>query len=416
MRRLIIFLIFLMISVWLGVEFVKHPGYLLLVYKPWIVQMPLWFALVSTIVILALFYLLIHSVDSIQLGWFRLKNWLRFRREHKFYSKTQNGLTFLIEGRFQKAEKLLLAGVNQSVDPLINYLGAAKAAHELGEYDKRDGYLQKAYQVAPDADLAIGITSAELEIEQHQLEHAAATLLHLHTSYPRHPRILKLLEKVYVRQAEWENVLKILPAMRKAKIINSEQYAQFEKNIYCSILNSANLKNLDTLHTIWNSMPKHVRKNSDVVCAYTKQLLRFPVATKEAEELIRKTLKAEWNAELVKIYSMLPFSNLNRQLVIVGAWVKLYGQRPELLLLLGKLCAQIQLWGKAKDYFDKCLMQGPNTEASLEYGKLLEHLDEPHEALNKYREGLAQSIYSPMPTIMAPIHHEPNEVILAKTP
>ena len=76
--------------------------------------------------------------------------------------------------------------------------------------------------------------------------------------------------------------------------------------------------------------------------------------------------------------------------MIVGAWVKMYGPHPELLLTLGKLCVQVQLWGKAKDYFTKCLEQGPNAEASLEYGKLLEFLGEPEEAMQKYREGLQQ--------------------------
>ena len=73
----------------------------------------------------------------------------------------------------------------------------------------------------------------------------------------------------------------------------------------------------------------------------------------------------------------------------MGAWLKMYGEKPELLLTLGKLCVKIQLWGKAKDYFELCLALGPNVEASLAYGHLLEELDKPEEALVKYRDGLA---------------------------
>ena len=138
-------------------------------------------------------------------------------------------------------------------------------------------------------------------------------------------------------------------------------------------------KTLDELHAIWNDIPRGMKKNPDVICAYVKQLVRFNQTT-EIEELIRKTLKTTWHVELVKIYSHLPFTNLNRQLVIVGAWVKIHGQQPELLLLLGRLCVQIQLWGKAKDYFEKCLSLGPSPEASLEYGKLFEQLDRTRES------------------------------------
>lgn len=396
MLRLIIFLLFLIASVWFGIAILKHPGYLLVVYQPWMVQMPLWFALVATLIFIGLFYLLINGVDRLQFFWFRVKNWLRIRREHKSYSKTQHGLALLVEGRFSKAEKLLLAGVNQTVEPLINYLGAAKAAQEQGALDRRDAYIQKAHQVAPHADLAIGLTQAELEIEQDQLERAAATLQRLREASPRHPRVLKLLEKVYVRLADWKSLYALLPNLRKAKLLNNEQTEQFEKNIYCEILRAAHPNNLQELSVLWNTIPKSARKNVDVIDAYIRQSLRINSVlvegsdqVNEIEDLIRSALKHHWQADLVNIYGTLPFSNLNRQLVIVGAWLKTYGQKPELLLVLGKLCVRVQLWGKAKDYFAKCLAMGPNAEAALEYGKLLEQLGETEAAMQIYRDGLA---------------------------
>src|SRR5579862_7546047 len=142
MRRLFLFLLFLIVSVWFGLTVVRHPGFLFIVYQPWMVQMPIWFALLGLFILFGLFYLFITGIDRIYFLWFRMKNWLRFRREHRSYSKTQHGLALLIEGRWQKAERLLLGGVNQSIDPLMNYLGAAKAAHELGAYDRRDKYIQ----------------------------------------------------------------------------------------------------------------------------------------------------------------------------------------------------------------------------------------------------------------------------------
>ena len=92
----------------------------------------------------------------------------------------------------------------------------------------------------------------------------------------------------------------------------------------------------------------------------------------------------------MKIYSKFSFDNLNRQLVIAGAWLKIYGSKPEILLFLGKTCMQIQLWGKAKDYFERCLAQGPNPEAELDYGRLLEKLGENDEATASYREVLKE--------------------------
>lgn len=390
MLRLFIFILFLVASVFAGIEIMRHPGYVLLVLQPWMVQMPLWFGILALLILMVLFYIIIDSLDRLQFLRFRIKNWFKFRHEQQSFTKTQQGLSALIEGRWKKSEQLLIAGINPKVEPLMNYLGAAKAAHEQGAFERRDAYIQKAYQIAPKAEVAIGLTQAELEIEQDQLEQAQATLNHLRARDPKHPRILRLLEKIYVRLSDWQNLLGMLPMMRKTRAITEEQAALLEKNIYCEMLNASTPTDVQAIHQIWQQIPRHAKKNPEVVLSYVNQLIRFPNTTKEVEELIRQTLKHHWNPSLVHIYSDLEFINLNRQLVIVGAWLKMYGQQPELLLALGKFCTRVQLWGKAKDYFEKCLALGPNPSAALEYGKLLEQLDEPDQALQKYREGLEQ--------------------------
>jgi HemY protein len=401
MRRLFIILFFLAVSVWVGLTIVRHPGYLFIVSKPVMIQMPLWFACIALFLIFGLFYMLIDSIDRMQFWWFRVKNWLRIRREHKSYSKTQHGLALLIEGRWAKAERLLLQGADQGVEPLMNYLGAARAAQELKAFDRRDKYLRKAHQVTPSAELAIGLTQAELEIEQDQLDRAAATLGRLRALSKRHPRVLRLLEKVYVRLADWENLRSLLPELRKAKVLNAEQTLHFEKNLYCEMLRVAGTKDRAMLDRLWNDLPRSARKNPEIVLVYVRQLISFGDQT-EAEEWIRYALKYNWQPELVTIYSTFTFENLNRQLVIGGAWLKMYGPHAETLLFLGKLCVQIQLWGKAKDYFEKCLAQGPSPEAALEYGKLLEQLGDRDAAVIQYRDVLkALAAQDAKPVVMS---------------
>lgn len=387
MSRLFFWLIILAVSICFGLLLVEHPGYVFIVAKPWMIQMPLWFAAVGLFAVFALFYFCIDSIERIQFWWYRVKSWWRLRREHKSYSKTQHGLALLIEGRYSKAERLLLQGVNQHVDPLMNYLGAARAAHALKAYDRAAQYLKEAKKVAPHAELAIGLTQAEFQIEEHQLELAVTNLNHLRQLSRRHPAVLRLLEKVYVRLGAWEQLRDLLPEMRKAKIFTDENYTHFERTVYSELLRKAGKNDKAELDRMWNSLPRAMRRQPEVVLVYVQQLQSFGDQTK-AEDLIRSVLRYEWQPDLMKIYSTLTFDNLNRQLVIAGAWLKMYGQKPEITLFLGKVCARIQLWGKAKDYFEKCLEAGPNAEAALEYGRLLEQLNDKEEAVIQYREVL----------------------------
>src|SRR5690606_28138567 len=164
----------------------------------------------------------------------------------------------------------------------------------------------------------------------------AATLNQLLKKSPRHPGVLRLLEKVYVRSANWLGLQGILPTMRKARILTAEQFDQFEINVACEILRNDS-KTLEAAEKTWASLSRGVRKNPNVIATYVQRLvvLRRPtdhVINGEIEELIRRALKYDYQPELVKIYGTLPFDDLNKQLVTVTAWLKIYGAKPELLL------------------------------------------------------------------------------------
>src|SRR6185312_16234563 len=120
------------------------------------------------------------------------------------------------------------------------------------------------------ADVAIGLTQAQLQFDQGQLEQALATLNHLRSIVPLHPVVLKLLEKLYVRLADWKSLLKLLPSLRKAKIFTTSQLDQLEQNVYQELINTAanraeSLKNLDEF---WASIPRRLQKNSRLVYCY----------------------------------------------------------------------------------------------------------------------------------------------------
>lgn len=390
MRRFFWFLIILILSVWLGLKIAEDPGYAVFAYRHWSVEMPLWFAAISFLIILFLFYGVLRFIDGIDFTIYRWRNWLRWRRKYKSYNKTNRGLVELLEGHWRSAEYYLLEGVAQSDAPLINYLAAAKAAQEQSAYDRRDNYLKKAHDFAPQAEVAIGLTQAQLQFEQGQLEQALATLDHLRTAAPKHGFVLKLLEKVYVRLADWNALIKLLPSLRKAKLITEDQLQKFEENTYLEILNNAAHKNVNLLgiQQIWQSMPKKLQKNPNLIVSYVKLLLPYPEMANELEELINKVLKKTWNKELVRLYGLLVTQDPKKQLAYAEGWQKQYGNQAVLFLTLGRLDMRCQLWGKARNHFEESLKLEACPETYMEYGKLLEQLGEMGSAVESYRAGL----------------------------
>lgn len=390
MRGFFWFLIILFFSVWLGLKISQDPGYALFTYGHWTIEMPLWFAMVSVLLILFVLYGVLRFFDNIGFSIYRLKNWLRWRRKYKSYNKTNRGLLELVEGRWKHAEHYLLDSVQQSDAPLINYLAAAKAAQELHAFDRRDTYLRKAHHLAPQAEIAIELTQARLQYEQGQLEQALATLRHLRGLAPKHASVLKLLEKVYVRLADWKSLLQLLPFLRKAKLITDEQMNIFERNTYQELLHEAAHKQqgLAPIRQVWQTVPRKLQADPELIDSYANILLPYQETADELESLIHKALKRRWHADLARIYGLLKTNNPQKQLSYAESWQQQFGNQPILLLTLGRLCMRCQLWGKARSYFEEGLKLEASSETYAEYGKLLEQLGETQAAIQCYQKAM----------------------------
>lgn len=373
MWRLLISLIALLAAVWVGVTISKDPGYMLLVYRGWSMEMPLWFALFVLILFCVLLYFFLRLLFGIIHSWDLLTNWLRVRRKYRAYSKTNQGLLELIEGHFSSAEVLLLKGAKQTDFPLVNYLAAAKAAHERGAFDRRDKFLQKAHMVAPKAEIPIGIWQAEMLIEQGQLEQALVVLQRLQTLSPKHASVLKMLERLYIHLSDWDSLLRLLPTLRKARMIDKAYFISMESRVHQELLQATDnkTKDVDAIRRIWLSIPRKLRQQPELIYAYAKILLQYSYTSDEIEGLITPVLKNEWNKDLVELYGKLITSHPEMQLEQAEKWLKRYGDQAMLFLTLARISVRCQLLSKAKTYFEESLRFGANSEAYADYSKLL---------------------------------------------
>jgi HemY protein len=394
MRRLIWILIVLFISVWIGLKIADDPGLALFAWRQWSVEMPLWFAIVCLMVFMFLFYLLLQFYNAIGATWHTVDNWLRWRRKNKSYKKTNRGLIDLLEGQWKRAEKNLAKGLIQSDAPLINYLAAAKAAHEQGAYNRRDEYLQNAYKAAPHENIAIALTQAQFQLEQGQIEQALATLNQLGTINSKQIVVLKLLERIYVHLSDWKNLLKLLPVLRKAKIANHEHLDKLELTIYEELLKSAanESDNKDIIDDIWRTIPRHLQKHPRLVYCYVTYLFHYKESAVEIEKLIYKTLKSQWDPDLARLYGILETPDPKKQLSRAEKLLSLYNKQPVILLTLGRLCVRCQLWGKARHYLEDSIALEAAPETYDEYGKLLEQMNDLNAAMTAYRSGMHKTV------------------------
>lgn len=388
MKRLLMLLIVFIIATWVGLHIKDDPGYALFGYGHWVVEMPLWFTIFAGLVLFYSIHYCLLSLAYVTGIWGRCRRWCDRYRHRRSQNMTSQGLIQFSEGNWQTAEKYLLKAVEESETPLINYLTAARAAQEQAAFERRDEYLRLAHQSTPGAEVAVGLTQAQLQLRQDQLEQSLATLKHLQQLVPHHICTLKLLKQLYLRLADWTSLYEMMPELKKYKVLSTEAYDELNLIVYRGLLIQAGKhEDVEVVNQLWHSIPKAVQKNSDVIKVYIAQLMDKKQHD-VVERLIRDTLKRQWDTDLVKLYGKLATSLSQKQLSIAEGWLKIHSQSPVLLLTLGRLSVQIDLWGKAREYFEASIRIDPCVETYNELARLYEQLGEKTLAMDSYRAGL----------------------------
>jgi len=311
------------------------------------------------------------------------------RQQRKARSALKQGLLEYMEGKFVQAEKTLISHIHHSENPLLAYMTAANAAHNSGAPERRDNYLRKAHEVSPEAELAIGITQAQLQREHHQNEQALATLQQLNHHTPGHFFILQLLASTCLTLEDWDKLSQLLPELKKHGQLSAENILQYEISVTRGQLSHLTRNNdLAMVQNHWQKINKSLQNLPVIIEHYARCLIELHDTT-GAEKVLRNYLKNNWHDSTIKLYAKIDAPANNKILDTVEKWLKVHPQNIYLLQAAGKICLSLSLWGKARNYFEACLAVRPLPETFLQLARLLEEkMHDTETAANYYRQGL----------------------------
>jgi len=297
------------------------------------------------------------------------------------------------EARYQQAEKTLIKKIAYSDDPLLAYLTAAKAAQHQNAHDRRDDYIRKAHQLFPDNEMAIGITHAELQLQQGQNEQALATLQQLHKHSPYHPHLIQLLASTYRKLEDWDELDLLIPTLQKHSQLSEDEIFNYKIIVVQGKLNTivntlGYSEEVFSISDYWQKQDKVLRETPELVNHYAGCLIKLN-AFVDAENVLREQLSMHWSESNIQLYSELNLNIDNKALENIESWLNDHKNNPYLLLALGKACQNMSLWGKARNYFEASISLHALPETHLRLARLLEENMDAHEdAASCYRLGL----------------------------
>ena len=377
----------------IGLAIAEDTGYVLIAYKSFRYESSVWATLALIVVLWLLIWGIKLLVELVTASTGLVNPWSRRNRSRRVQIAIEQGQMDLAEGRWASAQKHLARAAEAERQPLLFYLGAARAANELGHYEESDKLLERALQRQPQAELAIALSHAQLQVDRADTDGALNTLQAMHERHPHNVQVLRQLQRLHQQRGDWTALIRLLPELRKDKVLPAKELAELESRAWGQNLNLAAQREtegeaaLQSLQRAWQQLTSAQRQEPALVLAYAEQLRQLG-AQGEAEEVLRGALKRNYDSHLVRLYGLLRGKDPVKQLQTAEGWLKAHPADPSLLLTLGRLCLQNSLWGKARDYLENSLKLQRNPEACAELARLLAQLGETDRSNQLFQEGL----------------------------
>ena len=382
MRALLWLVVIAALAVGLTLAAAYNRGYALLVLPPYRIEISLNFLLILLALGFAAAYASVRAAAAALRLPRQVREYRAARRREKAWATLLEALQEYFAGRYRRAEQAAVACLESHEFDGLPALLAARAAHELRDFERRDAYLAQAAAASRDAPARV-VTEAELMLEERRHQEALDLLRRLPR---RHTAALRLELKAQQQARNWEQVLALTEDLRKRGVFDPTQADQMRRYALAE-----NLKRKATdaraLEEAWDRVPASERAERRVALAAARGFIALGSGDR-AHRIIEHAAGANWDSELVSLYAEGEGSDTIRRIERAEEWLKTHPRDAVLLLTLGRLCAVQSLWGKAQSYLEASVAVEPTYTAHLALARLQEQLGNAEAARRHDREGL----------------------------
>jgi HemY protein len=363
-----------------------NPAYVLLVYPPYRIELSLTLFVVLVLLTFVFGYGLVRLISGV----LQLPAYVRKFRSERAQAKARElldeELGAFFEGRYAASEKAAARAMELGDTSGLHPIIAARSAHELREYKKRDAYLSAAEgKTIGDSTMRL-MTTGKFMLDQRDPRGALGALQELRDSGVRgHVGAMSLELKAHQQAGNWDEVLNLLDKLEKRASIDATLATQLRQQAWLEKIRKQ--QDLAGLTTCLKNIPADFKRRRKIAATAARALIQYG-GDSLARQMLTDSLDAQWDSELVALYGDCISSDVVAQIEQAEKWLIQHKQDAGLLLALGKLCLHQKLWGKAQNYLDASNSIVPSHAAYTTLGQLAERLGKSDEAFKYYQQAM----------------------------
>lgn len=358
-------------------------GYALLVLPPYRVEM----SLVLLVLLIGLLFVAAHGVLRLISHTVQLPEYVRAFRERRRGDQANAALMGALrawfEGRFSRAEKLATRAHELGAPPGAVSLVAARAAQRVRDSERRDLWLSRADEAGAEWRQAAQATRGELLLDERRYDEAREVLRALHQAGPTHIATLQLLMRAEQNLGNWEEVVRIARLLQSRSGLPAAALETLLINARIALLQQKS-HDARALSDHWREIPKQEQLQPRLAAAAARAFLQGGDC-RSAHRILEDALAEHWTATLVLLYGECRGDDALQRIERAERWLKDRPRDWPLLLTLGRLCVQKELWGKAQSYLEASIAMQPTRAAHIALAQLFEAMGRTQDAARHYK-------------------------------
>jgi HemY protein len=366
-------------------------GHVLFFYPPWRVEMSMVFFVVAAAVSFVVLFLLFRLLGNALALPDSVRAWRARRRRERAHTALATALQAYYEGRYARAEKEAGYAADNGPSPGVAALLAARAAHQMRDFDKRDRWLERADGSGDSLQAARLVSRAELALEERDFAAARDALRSLHGAGPKHVATTRMLLRAERGAGAWDEVLRLASQLSKRDAIAPALAEEYKVQATVELL-ARSADDATAFERRWRGVAAADRIQPRIAAAAARNATALGKAAL-ARDILENALAAEWVPQLVLLYGGLPerlapeerISEARTRIERAEQWLLERERDSHLLATLGRLCAQAELWGKARSFLEASLSFEESRAARIELARLAERLGQSDEAQRHFR-------------------------------
>lgn len=361
-----------------------NTGYALLVLPPYRIELSLNLLLVLMLATVVVLYYLMRVIGVAVALPERVRAFRAESRRKRELDTLLEALRYWLAGRYGRAEK---AASSVTLDGYVGVAAviAARCAHALRAYERRDSHLERALGAGHGDDAARRVAEAEFLLDQQRPREALDVLQGLGPR--RHTAAVRLEMQAQQTLRHWDAVVPLITQLEKRGVFDEAHAERLRRRAHAE---SFRRKDIDVLAGLWKKLSEDERCDPQVAAAAARACMAGGDAA-AAQKVIETSLDRGWDAALIALYGECEGDTL-RQIERAEGWLKTHQRDGALLLALARLCARQGLWGKARSYVEASIAVEPTYAAHLVAAELRERDGDGEAANRHYRESLTLAV------------------------